>query len=373
MNPAPADKLFKEDRLSKRERVMRTLNHQPVDRVAIHDQLSFNPRVISHYSGKHFDGFTFSVEDICAAIRQTLDICFPPVAPKGKDRITTEDGFVIQHDEWTHWVLQRPFQDEHGARDWLIGRTKELRDRRFDPDAARARYRSRILGIQQMIGDTVIFDYPAATGLCSVYSDQGMGLEIFAYFYDAYPEVFQDYMEAFVAWELRKLHAIADASLSPVVLIAEDFSTKQGPLFPPEFLARHHYPHVKALADGWRSHGYKVLYHSDGNYKKTIPALIGCGVDGFYCLEPNCGMDIVALKKEWPQMVWAGGVDGVDLLERGSPAQVRAEVHRHIRESNVLSEGGMFLASSSEINPPIPLENFRAMVEAAGELRNPEV
>jgi uroporphyrinogen-III decarboxylase len=27
----------------------------------------------------------------------------------------------------------------------------------------------------------------------------------------------------------------------------------------------------------------------------------------------------------------------------------------------------MFVASSSEINPPIPPENFRAMVEAVGE------
>jgi len=31
---------------------------------------------------------------------------------------------------------------------------------------------------------------------------------------------------------------------------------------------------------------------------------------------------------------------------------------------------GMFVASSSEINPPIPPENFRAMVEAVGESRS---
>ena len=63
----------------------------------------------------------------------------------------------------------------------------------------------------------------------------------------------------------------------------------------------------------------KVIYHSDGNYKTAIPALMDCGVDGFYCLEPNCGM---------------------------------------------------FVATSSEINPPIKPENFRAMVEAVGSLEN---
>jgi len=97
-----------------------------------------------------------------------------------------------------------------------------------------------------------------------------------------------------------------------------------------------------------------------------------CGVDGFYCLEPACGMDILELKRTYPEMVWAGGLDGVDLMERGGPADVRAEVHRHIRESNVLQEGGMFVATSAEINPPVKPENFRAMIEAVGELTNPD-
>ena len=34
---------------------------------------------------------------------------------------------------------------------------------------------------------------------------------------------------------------------------------------------------------------------------------------------------------------------------------------------NFSRTGGMFVASSSEINPPIPPENFRAMVETAWE------
>jgi len=76
-------------------------------------------------------------------------------------------------------------------------------------------------------------------------------------------------------------------------------------------------------------------------------------------------MDIVELKQQYPEMVWSGGVDGVDLLENGTPEQVREEVHRHIRESSALETGGMMIASSSEINPPVRPENFRAMIEAA--------
>ena len=168
---------------------------------------------------------------------------------------------------------------------------------------------------------------------------------------------------------VRQVHAIADeyAKFSPVVLIAEDFATKHGPIFPPAFLEEFHYPPIRRLADAWHAHGVKALYHSDGNWRSVIPQLIATGVDGFYCLEPNCGMDIVEFKKRWPEMVWAGGVDGVDLMERGAPEEVKAEVFRHIRETGALETGGMFVASSSEINPPIPPANFRAMVEAVGE------
>ena len=54
----------------------------------------------------------------------------------------------------------------------------------------------------------------------------------------------------------------------------------------------------------------------------------------------------------------------VMLLERGTPEQVRAEVQRQIRETRAQQTGGLFVVTSSEINPPIPPENFRAMLEA---------
>ena len=368
MSSAPPDALFPSDRMTRRERVEATLNHQPVDRVAILEQLSYNPDVIAMYTGKPIHGFDYTIDDICEVIRKTTDLIMPPVAPRGTERVTSGDGFVHQHDNWTTWRVSRPFTDAEGARDWLLRRTEALRSSRLDAQAARDDCRRSMRDLQAKIGGTVILKY-SGTGFCGVFDT--MGLEIFTFFSLDYPEVFADYLEASVAREVERIHAIADPALSPVHLIAEDFATKQGPIFPPDFLHTYHYPHVRRLVDAWHGHGVTVLYHSDGNYRKAIPDLMATGVDGFYCLEPNCGMDIVELKTTWPQMVWSGGVDGVDLMERGTPEQVRAEVHRHIRETRALDTGGMFVASSSEINPPIPPENFRAMVEAVGEMMNP--
>ena len=369
MARAAFDRLFETDQLTKRERVERTLHLQPVDRVALHDQVSFNPGVIALYTGRDVRGFDYTYQEIGQVIRRTLDACFPPAAPRGSARETDADGFVIQRDQWTTWTVSRPFADVAGARAYLLHKMRELRQAPFDPDAERARHRQRMQSLQQLIGDTVIIDYSISVGFCDCWSR--LGLELFILLYDEDPQVVHDYIELHATRDLRRLHAIADPALSPVVLIAEDYATKHGPIFSPAFLRRVHFPWVAELARAWHEHGLKVLYHSDGNYRSTIPDLIACGVDGFYCLEPGVGMDIVGLKQQWPGHVWAGGVDGVDLLERGAPEQVAAEVRRHILETGALRAGGMFVGSSSEINPPIRPENYRAMVEAAGSLTNP--
>ncbi|MEN6404090.1 MAG: uroporphyrinogen decarboxylase family protein [Armatimonadia bacterium] len=329
----------------------------------LHDQVSFNPAVVAYYTGRAIEGFDYGLEDICAVIRQTLDMCFPPSAPRGIGRWTSEDGFTYRNDNWTTWRVSRPFTDVSGARAWLQRRVEALSQMQVEPAAARVAYREKMEALQRLVGDTVICEW-SAPGFASMYD--AMGLELFVYLCDEDPQLPLDFMELSTQRELERVAAVADPALSPVILIPDDFATKQGPIFSPEFLGKCHFPFVAQLTQAWQQRDVHVLYHSDGNYRKVIPQLIGCGVEGFYCLEPGVGMEIAGLKREWPRMVWAGGVDGVDLMERGTPEQVRAEVRRQIVETDALS-GGVFIGTSSEINPPIKVENFVAMVEAVGE------
>ncbi len=362
------EKVFAEDLMSKRERVVATLCHQPVDRVALHDQVSYNMGVIEMYTGKKLTYAELKEDDICEVIRKTLDMCFrPSIRPSGQ-RITRPDGFVTEYDDWTYWLVSRPFSDEEGAKDWLL-RIIDTKKRPVDNAALKDAYYKTYNTLKSKIGDTVFCDF-STTGFCSVYSDFGMGLELFSFFSLDYPDILHDYMEASVKRELNRIHAIGPDFPEPVILIPEDFATKQGSIFSPGFLREFHFPYVTKLTEAWHEYGIKVIYHSDGNWKQVIQDLIDCGVDGFYCLEKNCGMDIVEFKNTYPELVWLGGIDGVDLMERGDPEQVKAEVKRHILSTNALETGGMFISSSSEINPPIKPENFKAMIEATGAMRN---
>jgi uroporphyrinogen-III decarboxylase len=60
----------------------------------------------------------------------------------------------------------------------------------------------------------------------------------------------------------------------------------------------------------------------------------------------------------------------VDVMEYGSTEDVKNEVFQILRETDAVNKGGIFIDTSSEINPPIPPENFIAMVEAVNEKRN---
>ena len=364
------EKIFPTDRLPKRERVKRTLNLELVDRVALHDQVSFNPGVVSLYTGREIEEFGYTREDVCEVIRKTLDACFPPVAPRGTERVTDSDGFTSQHDNWTTWRVSKPYADDDvdAWRDYTVRRTESLRRQELDASRARQEARESILGLQRLVGDTVVIPTNNAAGLCACWDR--VGLTAFSYLLADWPDVISEFMEAYVADQIRRARAVADRALTPVILIADDFATKQGPIFSPDFLRREHFPRVRRLTDAWHEHDVKVLYHSDGNWKRVIPDLVECGIDGFYCLEKSIGMDIVELKQAWPRHVWAGGVDGVDLMERGSPEDVALEVRRHIEATDALRTGGMFVGSSSEINPPIKPENYRAMVETVGSILN---
>ena len=181
------EKIFAADVLSKRERIERTLNFQPVDRAVLHDQLSYNPAVISLYTGKAIEGYAYTAADVGQVIRQTLDACFIPVSPLGAGFRSDADGFTYYDDDWNSSLTGRPFSDLNGAREYLLRKTAELHSRLFDAAAERVGYRRYMSAIQGLIGETVHIDFSIGTGFCDCWSK--LGLELFSYLYAEEPQV----------------------------------------------------------------------------------------------------------------------------------------------------------------------------------------
>lgn len=111
----------------------------------------------------------------------------------------------------------------------------------------------------------------------------------------------------------------------------------------------------------------KIIHHCCGSCREIIPDLIEIGVDILNPTQTSAsGMNPFELKRDFGQEIafW-GGIDVIELLPRGTSADVEQEVKRHI--DALAPGGGYILAPSHIIQRYTPPENVIAMYRVAGE------
>lgn len=157
--------------------------------------------------------------------------------------------------------------------------------------------------------------------------------------------------------------------LVDVHFAADDLSGQNGPLIAPDLYRRLIKPREARILQAVRSMTKaKIFYHSCGAIMEFIPDLIDVGVDILNPVQVTAaGMDASELKKKFGKHLsfWGGGCDTQQVLPRGTPAEVRQEVRRRIRE---LAPGGGFVFNPvHNIQPFVPPENVVAIFKAAQE------
>ncbi len=112
----------------------------------------------------------------------------------------------------------------------------------------------------------------------------------------------------------------------------------------------------------------KLFLHSCGAIEPLIPDFIELGVDILNPIQVSArGMDPKVLKEKYSKDIvfWGGGVDTQNVLQQGTPDQVREEVRRRIDE--LAPGGGYVFATVHDIQPGTPAKNVIAAFEAAAE------
>ncbi|MHB0878652.1 MAG: uroporphyrinogen decarboxylase family protein [Anaerolineae bacterium] len=174
--------------------------------------------------------------------------------------------------------------------------------------------------------------------------------------------------EAFVAHIMNQLGELSLAAYETIVQYdavgalwySDDIAYGTGLMVGPDFLRKHLFPWMKRFGDLAHSHGMPFIYHTDGVLWEVMDDLAACGVDALQPIEP-AAMDIREVKRRYGDRFALIGNVEVDLLARGTEAQVRAEVRRLLRE--VAPGGGYLMGSSNTIAYYVRPENYRAMIE----------
>jgi len=156
-----------------------------------------------------------------------------------------------------------------------------------------------------------------------------------------------------------------------ICLHSDDLGMQKSPIMSPETYRKLRKPRHTALFNHIKKSAktdVKVLLHSCGSVRELIPDLIETGIDALNPVQVSAaGMDSKELKKEFGNELcfWGGGVETQNILPHGSVQEVKDEVKRRI--DDLAPGGGFVFAAVHNIQPDVPPENLRAMVEAFQE------
>jgi uroporphyrinogen decarboxylase len=150
----------------------------------------------------------------------------------------------------------------------------------------------------------------------------------------------------------------------------DDLGTQTSTVLDPEVLRTVFIPRLKKifLHIKKRMSAAKIFLHSCGSIRNLIPDLIDAGVDILNPVQFTAkDMELKSLKRDFGKDItfWGGGVDTQSTLNRGTPQQIRDEVHRII---DIMAPGGGFVFTPvHNIQEDVSPENFWAMWDALHE------
>ncbi len=155
-----------------------------------------------------------------------------------------------------------------------------------------------------------------------------------------------------------------------VVVEADDFASQTGMIFSPDTYRKFIKPRQKRLFDAIKEvkKDVFIFFHSCGAVYEIIPDLIEVGVEALNPVQVSAAnMDSKKLKKEFGNDItfWGGGVDTQNILNSGTPEDVREEVKRRI--DDFAPGGGFIFSPVHNVQADVPPENYMVMWETWNE------
>jgi len=181
-----------------------------------------------------------------------------------------------------------------------------------------------------------------------------IGYENLFIWYCMKPDLIHDILETFTSIWL----AVFEKVISEVDIdhwqIWEDISFGKGSMIPLEMVREFMSPYIKRIADFIKSKGVKIiLLDTDGDCNDLIPIFMEAGVTGMYPFETHCGMDIVRVRNQYPDLQILGGIPKSEIqLGRKRIDEILKPVEQ------VLKTGGFVPYGDHFIPPEVNFENF---------------
>jgi uroporphyrinogen decarboxylase len=201
----------------------------------------------------------------------------------------------------------------------------------------------------------------ASSGKIFTLSWMAMGFDNFAVNLKLNPGFVSRVLERVARIQLNGLRKLVSVRNVAAVWAVDDIAYGSGPILSLQDLRTHLFPWYEEFGRVCREMGAYFFYHTDGVVWDLLEDLMALGVDALHPIDPTC-MDIEEVKQKVGNRLAIIGNISNELLEAGTPAEVRECVKRRLR---VLAPGGGYcLGSGNSVPDWASIDNYRAMIEA---------
>jgi hypothetical protein len=348
--------------MSPRERFLKTMDFEPADRLPImmnwltagyvQELTGLDPEAYwDDQIAAHARAFKLLGVDFCE------QLAFPPRAESQR-----------------HWAGGGP---DRGSEPDAVAADLERRSAAAERDLAagparRETHVRRIcdyqLATQRHLGEDCVWLFgmdahgPAVIGFpYDTYGYEGFFLAV-----AAYPEVMERYWRTgadLARWHNECVVEAARRLAWPRIgYLGTDMTTQTGNMISPRAMARRYFPHLERALEPLVRAGFKLVWHSDGNMNDLLDPLIDIGIAGFQGFQEECGTRLPEVagrraRNGDPLILW-GSVSAVDVVRRGTGAEIRREVQRVLDQ---WPHPGLCLATASAMMEDVPHRNITEM------------
>ncbi|MEW6081252.1 MAG: uroporphyrinogen decarboxylase family protein [Bacillota bacterium] len=169
-------------------------------------------------------------------------------------------------------------------------------------------------------------------------------------------------------WCLGQAEVVSMAARSGAsgILIGDDLAYAHGTFVSPEDLRRLFLPNLGPVLEAAERQGLPVMLHSDGNINGILPDLVALGIHGIHSLDPDSGMSLAGVKRDYGKQITLMGNVSTHVLATGTPEEIRRHTLDAIRAG---APGGRYILASSGgfLDGEVSVENLVEMYRTADE------
>ena len=143
--------------------------------------------------------------------------------------------------------------------------------------------------------------------------------------------------------------------------LCADYCFNDGPFLSPNQFSEFVTPYLAELIAGYRDMGFYVIKHTDGNIMPIIDQLVQANPHALHSLDPQGGVDIAEVKRQYGDRVCLVGNVNCALMDTGTEAEVEESARYALRHG--MPDGGYIFSTSNCIYTGMPLARYDRILE----------